>query len=175
MAAAENSLAFQAQESRARTGGSMKALSLRGLGPVTMDSFFFGCELSEQARSYTFKVEEEDDTEHVLALTMLSLTEDAKEECNVVEVVARNYDNEEIAIPVANLKLSCQPMLSLGDFPLQPPVTFRLKSGSGPVHVTGRHQIVSMEGSEFSEEDESEDRNPELLPILPAKKRQGRL
>ncbi|XP_027707714.1 nucleoplasmin-3 isoform X1 [Vombatus ursinus] len=175
MAAASAFLAFQALESRARAGGSMGSLRLRGLDPVTMDSFFFGCELSGQARAYTFKVEEEDNTEHVLALTMLCLTEDAKEECNVVEVVARNHDNEEIAVPLANLKLSCQPMLSLGDFPLQPPVTFYLKFGSGPVRVTGRHQIVSMEGSEFSEEDESEDRDPELLPILPAKKRQGRL
>ncbi|XP_036591869.1 nucleoplasmin-3 [Trichosurus vulpecula] len=175
MAADSAFLAFQAQESRARAGGAMGALRLRGLGPVTMDSFFFGCELSGQARSYTFRVEEEDNTEHVLALTMLCLTEDAKEECNVVEVVARNHDNEEIAVPLANLKLSCQPMLSLGDFPLQPPVTFHLTSGSGPVHVTGRHQIVSMEGSELSEENESEDRDPELLPVLPAKKRQGRL
>lgn len=31
--------------------------------------------------------------------------------------------------------------LSLDDFQLQPPVTFRLKSGSGPVRITGRHQI----------------------------------
>ncbi|XP_043842639.1 nucleoplasmin-3 [Dromiciops gliroides] len=173
MAAASATWAFQAQESRARPGGGLEALRLRGLGPVTMDSFF-GCELSGQARSYTFKVEEDDNTEHVLALTMLCLTEDAKEECNIVEVVARNSDNEEIAVPVANLKLSCQPMLSLGDFLLQPPVTFHLKSGSGPVHVSGRHQIVSMEDSDLSEEDESEDRDPELLPILPAKKRQGR-
>ncbi|XP_072476775.1 nucleoplasmin-3 isoform X2 [Notamacropus eugenii] len=175
MAAASASWAFQARESRARAGGAVGALRLPGLGPVTMDSFFFGCELSGRARSYTFQVEEEDNAEHVLALTMLCLTEDAKEECNVVEVVARNHDNEEIAVPLANLKLSCQPMLSLGDFPLQPPVTLHLKSGSGPVHVTGRHQIVSMEGSEFSEEDESEDREPELLPILPAKKQQERL
>ncbi|XP_027707715.1 nucleoplasmin-3 isoform X2 [Vombatus ursinus] len=110
MAAASAFLAFQALESRARAGGSMGSLRLRGLDPVTMDSFFFGCELSGQARAYTFKVEEEDNTEHVLALTMLCLTEDAKEECNVVEVVARNHDNEEIAVPLANLKLSCQPM-----------------------------------------------------------------
>ncbi|MCV4860856.1 hypothetical protein OFB63_32910, partial [Escherichia coli] len=81
-----------------------------------MDSFFFGCELSSHTRSFTFKVEEEDDTEHVLALNMLCLTEGAKDECNVVEVVARDHDNQEIAVPVANLRLSCQPMLSVDDF-----------------------------------------------------------
>lgn len=42
----------------------------------------------------------------------LCLTEGAKDECNVVEVVARDHDNQEIAVPVANLRLSCQPMVS---------------------------------------------------------------
>ncbi|XP_073760389.1 nucleoplasmin-3 isoform X4 [Callorhinus ursinus] len=97
-AGAAAALAFLSQESRARAGGIG---GLRVPAPVTMDSFFFGCELSGHTRSFTFKVEEEDDSEHVLALTMLSLD----------------------------------------DFQLQPPVTFRLKSGSGPVRITGRHQI----------------------------------
>ncbi|XP_008142629.1 nucleoplasmin-3 [Eptesicus fuscus] len=168
-------LAFWGPESRARAGGLG---GLRAPAPVTMDSFFFGCELSGHTRSFTFKVEEEDDAEHVLALTMLCLTEGAKDECNVVEVVARNHDHQEIAVPVANLRLSCQPMLSLDDFQLQPPVTFRLKSGSGPVRITGRHQIVSV--SSVSEEEESEEEGSEeneedeLCPILPAKKQRGR-
>ncbi|XP_053439076.1 nucleoplasmin-3 isoform X1 [Nycticebus coucang] len=130
-----------------------------------------GCELSGHTRSFTFKVEE-DDAEHVLSLTMLCLTEGAKDECNVVEVVARNHDHQEIAVPVANLKLSCQPMLSLDDFQLQPPVTFRLKSGSGPVRITGRHQIVTI-SNDISEEEESEE-EAELCPILPAKKHRGK-
>ncbi|XP_062959353.1 nucleoplasmin-3 isoform X2 [Cynocephalus volans] len=161
-------LAFLSQESRVRAG---RVGGLRVPAPVTMDSFFFGCELSGHTRSYTFKVEEEDDAEHVLALTMLCLTEGAKDECNVVEVVARNHDHQEIAVPVANLKLSCQPML-------QPPVTFRLKSGSGPVRITGRHQIVTISNDvseeEESEEEDSEEKEAELCPILPAKKQRGR-
>lgn len=85
-------------------------------------------------------------------------------------------------MPVANLKLSCQPWLCLDNFELQPPVTFRLRSGSGPVHLAGQHQIfhrkdLSEDGDEFSEEDEdfSEDdesveEEEELPPIKPAKK-----
>ncbi|XP_053439077.1 nucleoplasmin-3 isoform X2 [Nycticebus coucang] len=161
-------LAFFSQESRVRAEG---VGGLRVPAPVTMDSFFFGCELSGHTRSFTFKVEE-DDAEHVLSLTMLCLTEGAKDECNVVEVVARNHDHQEIAVPVANLKLSCQPMLSLDDFQLQPPVTFRLKSGSGPVRITGRHQIVTI-SNDISEEEESEE-EAELCPILPAKKHRGK-
>ncbi|OWK07816.1 NPM3 [Cervus elaphus hippelaphus] len=169
-AGAAAALTFLDQESRVRAGG---VGSLQVPAPVTMDSFFFG-----HTRSFTFKVEEEDDAEHVLALTMLCLTEGAKDECNVVEVVARNHDHQEIAVPVANLKLSCQPMLSLDDFQLQPPVTFRLKSGSGPVRITGRHQIVTISNDlseEESEEDGSEEQEAELCPILPAKKLGRRL
>ncbi|XP_036754893.1 nucleoplasmin-3 [Manis pentadactyla] len=157
--------------SRARAGGGG---GLRVSAPVTMDSFFFGCELSGHTRSFTFKVEEEEDVEHVLALTMLCLTDGAKDECNVVEVVARNHDHQEIAVPVANLKLSCQPMLSLDDFQLQPPVTFRLKSGSGPVRITGRHQIVTTSNDVSEEEEGSEEEEAELCPIMPAKKQGSR-
>ncbi|EMP25717.1 Fibroblast growth factor 8 [Chelonia mydas] len=112
------------------------------LGPLEC-SWLWGCELTDSTRSYTFKVDEDDDSEHILALSMVCLTGGAKDECNVVEVVGRNRQNQEIAVPVANLKLSCQPVLSLDNFQLQPPVTFHLKSGSGPVHLTGRHQIRS--------------------------------
>ncbi|XP_031246371.1 nucleoplasmin-3 [Mastomys coucha] len=171
-AGAAAALAFLQQESRARAAG---VAGLRVPAPVTMDSFFFGCELSGHTRSFTFKVEEEDDTEHVLALNTLCLTEGAKDECNVVEVVARDHDHREIAVPVANLRLSCQPMLSLDDFQLQPPVTFRLKSGSGPVRITGRHQIVCINNdlSEEESEDESEE-EIKLCGILPAKKHRAR-
>lgn len=48
----------------------------------------------------------------VVSAFQLCLTEGAKDECNVVEVVARDHDNQEIAVPVANLRLSCQPMVS---------------------------------------------------------------
>ena len=54
-----------------------------------------------------------------------------------------NHDQEEIKVPVANLKLSCEPMFGLDDFQLQPPITFCLMSGSGPLQITGWHQIVT--------------------------------
>uniref|UniRef100_A0A2K5R5C1 Nucleoplasmin core domain-containing protein n=1 Tax=Cebus imitator TaxID=2715852 RepID=A0A2K5R5C1_CEBIM len=157
-------LAFLSQESQMPARG---VGGLRVPAPVTTD---FCCELS---------VEEEDDTGHVLALTMLCLTKGAKDERNVGEVVAQNHDHREIAVPVANLKLSCQPMLSLDDFQLQPPVTFHLKSGFGPVQITGRHQIVTTSNDvseeEIKEEEEgNEEEEAELCPILPAKKQRDR-
>ncbi|KAF7254761.1 Nucleoplasmin-3 [Varanus komodoensis] len=162
-------------------------------------SYSVGCELNGSARSYTFKVSEEDDSDHFLALNMVCLSEAAKDECNIVEVVGRDYQNKEIVVPVANLKLSCQPWvkgfvgtgyllggwmrLCLDNFEFQPPVTFRLRSGSGPVHLAGQHQIFHRkdlseddeeedEEEDFSEADESLEGEEELPPIKPAKKQQ---
>ncbi|XP_044293000.1 nucleoplasmin-3 [Varanus komodoensis] len=150
---------------------------------ICTSRFVFGCELNGSARSYTFKVSEEDDSDHFLALNMVCLSEAAKDECNIVEVVGRDYQNKEIVVPVANLKLSCQPWLCLDNFEFQPPVTFRLRSGSGPVHLAGQHQIFHRkdlseddeeedEEEDFSEADESLEGEEELPPIKPAKKQQ---
>uniref|UniRef100_A0A8C3U2D6 Nucleoplasmin-3 n=1 Tax=Catharus ustulatus TaxID=91951 RepID=A0A8C3U2D6_CATUS len=131
----------------------------------------WGCELTASTKSYTFQVDEEDDSDHILALSMVCLTDGAKDECNVVEVIGRNHENQEIAVPVANLKLSCQPLLSLDNFKLQPPVTFRLAAGSGPVHLAGWHKIMHREDASFEEDDDlSEEDEEELPPIMPAKK-----
>ncbi|NWW74333.1 NPM3 protein, partial [Climacteris rufus] len=130
-----------------------------------------GCELTARTKSYTFEVDAEDDSNHILALSMVCLTDGAKDECNVVEVVGRNRENQEIAVPVANLKLSCQPLLSLDNFKLQPPVTFRLAAGSGPVHLAGWHRIMHRGDASFGEDDDlSEEDEEELPPVMPAKK-----
>ncbi|XP_020646524.3 nucleoplasmin-3 [Pogona vitticeps] len=144
---------------------------------ICTNHFLFRCELNSSARSYTFEVCEEDETDHFLALDMVCLSEGAKDECNIVELIGRDYQNKEITVPVANLKLSCQPSLCLEHFELQPPVTFRLCSGSGPVHLAGQHQIFHRrDPSESSEEDVSEEdasieeEEEEFSPIKPAKK-----
>ncbi|XP_051655993.1 nucleoplasmin-3, partial [Manacus candei] len=130
-----------------------------------------GCELTASTKSYTFQVDEEDDSDHILALSVVCLSDGAKDECNVVEVVGRNHENQEIAVPVANLKLSCQPLLSLDNFKLQPPVTFRLAAGSGPVHLSGWHRIMHREDASFEVDDDlSDEDEEELPPIMPAKK-----
>nr|XP_012430063.4 nucleoplasmin-3 [Taeniopygia guttata] len=140
-------------------------------GPACPGSVLFGCELTASTKSYTFQVDEEDDSDHILALSVICLTDGAKDECNVVEVVGRNHENQEIAVPVANLKLSCQPLLSLDNFKLQPPVTFRLAAGSGPVHLAGWHRIMHREDASFEEDDDlSEEDEEDLPPIKPAKK-----
>ncbi|XP_029466072.1 nucleoplasmin-3 [Rhinatrema bivittatum] len=141
----------------------------RGRLTTSAHSFLFGCELSASTTAFTFKVEDDDETLHTLALQMVCLGEGVKDECNVVEAVALNH-HKEIAVPIASLKLSCQSMVNLEGFELQPPVSFRLKSGSGPVYVTGHHQIVYCDREEESDYEDEE----VITPIKPAKKKQGK-
>lgn len=47
----------------------------------------------------------------ISAPAQVCLRDGAKDECNVVEIVGRNHKNQEITVPVANLKLSCQPLV----------------------------------------------------------------
>nr|XP_033796032.1 nucleoplasmin-3 [Geotrypetes seraphini] len=162
---------------------SVECPRFRGRVPARAESFLFGCELSSSTPNFTFKVDEDNGFEHILSVQMVCLGEGVQDECNIVEAVALNHLNKEIAIPIASLKLACQSMVNLERFNLQPPVSFRLMSGSGPVYVTGHHLIVhdnveeegteesdysdDIEGSDFDAESEEE-----ITPIKPAIKKQ---
>ncbi|KAM4031418.1 nucleoplasmin-3 [Anomaloglossus baeobatrachus] len=145
-----------------------------------MESYLFGCELSSKTSYYTFKVNEDDFKPH-LSLSTICLGEGAKDEYNVVEVTARNHNEEEITVPIATLKLSCQTMINLDNFIIQPPVTFRLKSGSGPVQLSGQIIVATIdldddddeedEDDEEDDDDDDEDDEEELAPIKPVNKK----
>ncbi|XP_040293672.1 nucleoplasmin-3 [Bufo bufo] len=150
-----------------------------GLG-TAMDSYLFGCELSSKTNYYTFKVDEDEEDDFSLSLCTVSLGEGAKDEYNVVEVTARNQNDEDITVPIATLKLSCQTMVNLESFVIQPPVTFRLKSGSGPVQLSGQVLIVPTdldsdddeeEEDKDDDDDEDDSEEEELIPVKPANKK----
>ncbi|XP_054885685.1 nucleoplasmin-3 [Poeciliopsis prolifica] len=143
-----------------------------------LESFLFTCELSSKVPFYTFQGDEEEDLEHYLELRTVCLGEGAKEENNVVEVIAINHLGKKISVPIANLHIKCLPMVSLGEFELKAPVTLRLKAGTGPVSVSGLHLIVPQnEDSDMSEEDDEEEdddedvEEEELPAVKPAKKK----
>ncbi|XP_043992549.1 nucleoplasmin-3 [Gambusia affinis] len=151
------------------------------LRPTTepkLESFLFTCELSSKVPFYTFQGDEEDDLEHFLELRTICLGVGAKEESNVVEVMAINHVGKKISVPIANVHIKCLPMVSLGGFELKAPVTLRLKAGTGPVSVSGLHLIVKPnEDSDLSEEEEEEDEEDveeeELPAVKPAKKKKN--
>ncbi|KAJ8365275.1 hypothetical protein SKAU_G00141060 [Synaphobranchus kaupii] len=141
------------------------------VGRTRMESYFFSCELSSQVPFYTFQGDEDENVEHYLDIRTICLGTGAKEESNVVEVTALNHRGKKVSVPVANLHVSCLPMVSMGEFEVKAPVTFRLKSGTGPVCVSGLH-LVAFEDDADSEVSEDLEEIDDIIPIKPAKKKQ---
>ncbi|KAF5284304.1 hypothetical protein FQA39_LY04597 [Lamprigera yunnana] len=93
---------------------------------------------------------------HKLIIKQALLGPDASDgEVNVIQVEAMTW-KESIKIPVAVLKSgsSNQVLLDLS-FP-DPPVTFSLVQGTGPVHIIGHH-LIGSPIEEFEDIDEMDD------------------
>ncbi|KAM7228251.1 hypothetical protein CapIbe_020705 [Capra ibex] len=124
------------------------------MSPLRPQNYLFGCELKAD-RDYHFKVDN-DENEHQLSLRTVSLGAGAKDELQIVEAEAMNYEGSPIKVTLATLKMSVQPTVSLGGFEITPPVVLRLKCGSGPVHISGQHLVAVEEDAESEEEEEEE-------------------
>ncbi|ROL54072.1 Nucleoplasmin [Anabarilius grahami] len=112
-------------------------------------STLWGCELNDSNKEESFKT---DDTnhQHQLALRTMCLGHTAKDEFNIVELVTGEGNSSAKAVPIATLHAKSMPTVNLSGLDLHPPVTFRLKHGSGPVYVGAEH--VALE--EYSDEEE---------------------
>ncbi|KAM4732061.1 LOW QUALITY PROTEIN: nucleophosmin 1b [Anableps anableps] len=87
-----------------------------------------------------------------LSLKAVCLGAEAEDKFHMVEVEGLAYDAKAAKVPIAVLKPSVLPSMNLGGFEITPPVTFRLVSGSGPVHISGQH-FVSVKDSDDEEEE----------------------
>ncbi|KAK2848815.1 hypothetical protein Q5P01_008649 [Channa striata] len=113
--------------------------------------YLFGCTLKSDKREFKVDVDD-DDTEQQLSLKAVCLGAEAEDKFHVVEIEGLTYDGKTTKVPLVVLKPSVLPSMSLGGFEITPPVTFRLQSGSGPVHISGQH-FVSVKESEDEEEE----------------------
>ncbi|XP_041652938.1 nucleophosmin 1b [Cheilinus undulatus] len=113
--------------------------------------YLFGCTLKSDKREFKVDVDD-DDTEQQLSLKAVCLGADAEDKFHMVEVEGLTFDGKTTKVPLVALKPSVLPSMSLGGFEITPPVTFRLQSGSGPVHISGQH-FVSVKDSEDEEEE----------------------
>ncbi|XP_044060741.1 nucleophosmin 1b isoform X2 [Siniperca chuatsi] len=113
--------------------------------------YLFGCTLKSDKREFRVDVQD-DDTEQQLSLKAVCLGAEAEDKFHMVEVEGLTYDGKTTKVPLVVLKPSILPSMSLGGFEITPPVTFRLQSGSGPVHISGQH-FVSVKDSEDEEEE----------------------
>ncbi|GAA6082686.1 nucleophosmin 1a [Tachysurus ichikawai] len=121
------------------------------MGPQT---FLYGCEL-KQGKEVTFNPED-DDFEHQLSVRMACVDPATKDELNVVEVEGQDSEGQKVKAVLATLKPSTMPSVCLGGFEVSPPVVFRLRTGSGPVHISGQH-LIMMGGDQSFDEDEDEE------------------
>ncbi|XP_029021199.2 nucleophosmin 1b [Betta splendens] len=112
--------------------------------------YLFGCTLKSDKREFKIDVDD-DDTEQQLSLKTVCLGAEAEDKFHMVEIEGLTYDGKTTKVPLVVLKPSILPSMSLGGFEMTPPVTFRLQSGSGPVHISGQH-FVSVKDSEDEEE-----------------------
>uniref|UniRef100_W5MTX0 Nucleophosmin n=1 Tax=Lepisosteus oculatus TaxID=7918 RepID=W5MTX0_LEPOC len=90
-----------------------------------------------------------------------------KDELHVVEVEGQDSEGQTVRTVLASLRPSSLPSVCLGGFEITPPVLFRLKAGSGPVHISGQHLMVSEDmcfGEEEDEEEEEESRKSVKRP-----------
>merc|ERR1712168_842663 len=147
----------------------------------------WGIELSKEKPESTWKPElpeeEVNQQRHNLCVQRCLLGKDAKsKERNVVEVVTKDMDGDDISSPIFSLTLGKCDQSSLGltfghpdaDDDRLDPVTFRLVAGSGPVHLIGFQMSeaitdVDPDDTDMDEEDEEEDEDEEELEPAPKK------
>ncbi|XP_060764778.1 nucleoplasmin-2b [Neoarius graeffei] len=141
-------------------------------------STLWGCELNELKKQEFFKT---DDTnhQHQLAIRTMCLGHTAKEEFNIVELVTGEGDDAK-GVPIATLHAKSMPTVNFSGLDLYPPVTFRLKHGSGPVFVAAEHVALEdysdedmneMEEEEVVEEEEDIEESPVKVTKIGAGKR----
>nr|CAH7732108.1 unnamed protein product [Callosobruchus chinensis] len=114
----------------------------------TEDEYFFAITLKKDETSYVFdpeaKIPEDCQGGHKLVIKQALLDSEAAEgEINVIQVEAMTW-KDSVKIPIATLKAGGPTNHVLLDISLpDPPITFSLIKGNGPVHITGLHLVGS--------------------------------
>ncbi|XP_050934355.1 nucleophosmin 1a isoform X2 [Lates calcarifer] len=138
-----------------------------------------GCVL-EAGKEVVFNPDD-DDFEHQLDLRMACVDPSTKDELHMVEVEGQDTEGQKIKAALVSLKPSTLPSVCLGGFTITPPAVFRLKAGSGPIHLSGQHLVMMEADESFDEDDDDEDeeeedvktskKRPATSPALKAQKK----
>uniref|UniRef100_A0A3P8VYF8 Nucleophosmin 1a n=1 Tax=Cynoglossus semilaevis TaxID=244447 RepID=A0A3P8VYF8_CYNSE len=127
-------------------------------GSMAPQTFLYGCVL-EAGKEVTFNPTD-DDFEHQLDLRMACVDTTTKDELHTVEVEGQDVEGEKVKAVLVSLKPSTLPSVCLGGFTITPPAVFRLKAGSGPIHISGQH-LVMMDADQSFDEDDDDDEDDE--------------
>ncbi|TMS14010.1 Nucleophosmin [Larimichthys crocea] len=126
--------------------------------PMAPQTFLYGCVL-EAGKEVVFNPED-DDFEHQLDLRIACVDPSTKDELHMVEVEGQDTEGQKIKAALVSLKPSILPSVCLGGFTITPPAVFRLKAGSGPIHITGQH-LIMMDAESFEDEDDDDEEEEE--------------
>ncbi|XP_078261057.1 nucleophosmin 1b isoform X2 [Rhinoraja longicauda] len=145
--------------------------------PLNPSVRLFGCMLEGSKKEYKFKMED-DPRAHQLVLRTVCVGPETKDELHVIEVEAMSANGKMIKMPLTSLKPSVLTSMGLGGFEVSPPVRFRLKTGSGPIYISGEHIIGVPDSDSESEDDhvkatarrEAMKRKSSSTAVQPAKK-----
>ncbi|KAM7397717.1 hypothetical protein PAMA_005846 [Pampus argenteus] len=143
---------------------------MNGIDEETMapQTFLYGCVL-ESGKEVVFNPED-DDFEHQVDLRMACVDPTTKDELHMVEVEGQDMEGQKIKAALVSLRPSTLPSVCLGGFTITPPAVFRLKAGSGPIHISGQH-LVMMEADQSFDEEDDDDEEEEEEDVKTSKKR----
>lgn len=83
--------------------------------------------------------------EHQLSIKHILIEAETRDnDQNVVEIETVGYKEQSVKFPII-IKLGKQRMMQMNLFFPNPPVSFHLSRGSGPVHLLGNHSVNSPE------------------------------
>ncbi|XP_051017010.1 nucleoplasmin-2 [Acomys russatus] len=133
---------------------------------TTAKTVLWGGELSQEKQICTFKPQGQGERKDncKLLLSTICLGEKAREEMNRVEILPpANQEDRKPPVTIATLKASVLPMVTVIGMELSPPVTFRLRAGSGPVFLSGQecYETSDLSWEEEEEEEDEEDEEDE--------------
>ncbi|XP_017716578.1 PREDICTED: nucleoplasmin-2 isoform X1 [Rhinopithecus bieti] len=140
--------------------GAMNLSSASSTEEKAVTTVLWGCELSQERRTWTFRSQLEGKQSCRLLLHTICLGEKAKEEMHRVEILppANQEDKKMQPVTIASLQASVLPMVTMVGVQLSPPVTFQLRAGSGPVFLCGQERY---EASDLTWEEEEEEEGEE--------------
>ncbi|KAM7374091.1 hypothetical protein PAMP_006768 [Pampus punctatissimus] len=127
--------------------------------PMAPQTFLYGCVL-ESGKEVVFNPED-DDFEHQVDLRMACVDPSTKDELHMVEVEGQDMEGQKIKAALVSLRPSTLPSVCLGGFTITPPAVFRLKAGSGPIHISGQHLVMMEADQSFDEDDEDDEEEEE--------------
>ncbi|KAJ4929656.1 hypothetical protein JOQ06_018679 [Pogonophryne albipinna] len=135
-------------------------------------TFLYGCVL-EAGKDMVFNPEE-DEFEHQLDLRMACVDPGTADELHMVEVEGQDMEGQKIKAVLVSLRPSTLPSVCLGGFTITPPATFRLKAGSGPIHISGQHLVSECFFQQDDEDESEEEESPVKAKVTPSKQQNGK-